>query len=72
MFHNVFYGRTGFSINRHKDKENTMSTMAAEKATTNTITVKDGTTIYYKDWARDSLLFFPTAGHSTPTRGTRK
>jgi len=35
-----------FSSKPHKDKENIMDTMTAEKTSTNIITVKDGTTIY--------------------------
>ena len=49
-----------------------MSTLTAEKTTNNTITVKDGTTIFYKDWGTGSRLFFPTGGLSTPTPGMPK
>ena len=36
----------------------------------NTITVNDGTTIYYKDWGQVSPSYSVTAGRSLRTTGT--
>jgi hypothetical protein len=37
-----------------------------------TITVRDGTKIYYKDWGRAQWSQFPTDGRSLPMHGTAK
>jgi len=37
-----------------------------------TITVKDGTTIFYKDWEVGRSSHFPTAGRSVPMHGIAK
>ena len=37
-----------------------------------TITVKDGTQIYYKDWERVSPSFSITVGHYPLTTGTHR
>jgi hypothetical protein len=38
----------------------------------NTITVKDGTQIYYKDWEQGNLSFSITAGRSLLTTGMHR
>jgi hypothetical protein len=38
----------------------------------NTITVKDGTEIFYKDWGTGQPIFFITVGRCPLTTGTRK
>ena len=40
--------------------------------TMGTITVKDGTEIFYKDWARANQSYSTMDGRSAPTTGTRR
>jgi hypothetical protein len=47
-----------------------MATEGPITQNTGSITVQDGTRIFYKDWETGSRLSSATAGHSMPTPGT--